>query len=307
MIMDNLLLRSKLFPFIFKMAVALLFIVGFQTYSFGQGLNVGNSAKAKQLEEQKKEAKQRWEERKQAIEERSKNGGQKEVATKTPNPVKESESKPFPENFGYQNNDSISNFKILSEKKGADGSIIRDIEFTKGNAVVKQTIILESIPNTGYNRPINPDTLNHDSLFIFIDKRTYVLAVVYKGRRIRQYRAVFGPDRIPDKMQKGDRRTPIGWFKVVAKKHDSRWERFILLNYPNKASYEKFQERKREGLIPQGAEIGGSIGIHGTYPTGVGMVDLGIGWTDGCISLKPKDVIDLYHFVWDGTRVHIVD
>lgn len=161
------------------------------------------------------------------------------------------------------------------------------------------------MPKIGYHNPINPDTMNHDSVMVYIDKENYLLAVIYKRKRIRQYRAVFGPDRLHDKMEEGDRKTPEGWFRIVSKKMDGRWQRFILLNYPNDSSYARFYQRKREGLIPQSASIGNSIGIHGTYPTGAGMVDLGIGWTDGCISLKPSDIEDLYKLVWPGNRVYI--
>ncbi|HET8573376.1 MAG TPA: L,D-transpeptidase [Edaphocola sp.] len=201
--------------------------------------------------------------------------------------------------------DQITNYKVIRETKGSDGSITREVEYYKGNIIVHQTLILPPMPKIGYHKPIDPDTMNHDSVLVYIDKANYLLAVIYKRRRIRQYRAVFGPDRLPDKMTEGDRKTPEGWFKIVSKKYDSRWQRFLLLNYPNDSSYARFYRRKRDGEISQNARIGGSIGIHGTYPTGAGMVDLGIGWTDGCISLKPRDIEDLYKLVWPGTRVYI--
>lgn len=201
--------------------------------------------------------------------------------------------------------EKITNYKVISETKGADGSITRVVEFYKGNIVVHQTTILPPMPKIGYHKSIDPDTMNHDSVLVYIDKENYLLAVIYRRRRIRQYRAVFGPDRLPDKMEEGDRKTPEGWFKIVSKKYDSRWQRFLLINYPNDSSYARFYRRKRVGEIPQNAQIGGSVGIHGTYPTGAGMVDLGIGWTDGCISLKPGDIEDLYKLVWPGTRVYI--
>jgi len=198
-----------------------------------------------------------------------------------------------------------SHYKVISETTKEDGTVIRKVEFQKGNVLVKQTIILPPMPAIGNQKPINPDTMNHDSVMVYIDKEDYLLAVIYKRKRIRQYRAVFGPDRLHDKMQEGDRMTPQGWFKIVSKRPDSRWQRFMLINYPNDSSYARFHRRKAAGLIPKNARIGGSIGIHGTYPTGAGMVDLGIGWTDGCISLKPKDIEDLYRLVWPGTRVYI--
>lgn len=210
-----------------------------------------------------------------------------------------------PANSNQQDNGTIRNYKVLSEVTNKDGSVTRKVQFQRGNILVTQTILLPPMPAIGYHKPIDPDTMNHDSVLVYIDKEDYLLAVIYKRKRIRQYRAVFGPDRLGDKMEEGDRKTPEGWFKVVSKRPDSRWSKFILLNYPNDSSYARFYRRKREGLIPQNATIGNNIGIHGTYPTGVGMVDIGLGWTDGCISLKPKDVDDLYRLVWPGTRVYI--
>lgn len=204
-----------------------------------------------------------------------------------------------------KNEPKITNYKVISETTNDDGSVTRVVEFQKGNLLVRQTVVTPPMPKIGYHKPIDPDTMNHDSVLVYIDKENYLLAVIYKRKRIRQYRAVFGPDRLHDKMREGDRRTPQGWFKIVSKKMDNRWQRFILINYPNDTSYSRFYKRKKAGIIPQSARIGGSIGIHGTYPTGAGMVDLGIGWTDGCISLKPKDIEDLYRIVWPGNRVYI--
>jgi lipoprotein-anchoring transpeptidase ErfK/SrfK len=35
------------------------------------------------------------------------------------------------------------------------------------------------------------------------------------------------------------------------------------------------------------------------------MIELGVGWTDGCIALRNKDIDELYTFVGVGTRVVI--
>lgn len=195
--------------------------------------------------------------------------------------------------------------KIISEKKDRHGNIVRVIEYTDGMVKVTETIILPPFPSLGERTKVNPDTLNKDSMLVFVDKTNFLVALIYKKKRIRQYRAVFGPDRLKDKMREGDRCTPEGWFKIVSKKEHSNWQKFILINYPNEQSYEKFNDRKKQGLIPPSANIGGAVGIHGTFKSGVKMVDWGMGWTDGCIALKPEDIEDLYQFVWSGTRVYV--
>lgn len=207
-----------------------------------------------------------------------------------------------------QNSDRkvIKEVKVLSKTIDKEGNTVTKVQYTTGNIIYTTTTITPPpFKFSIQNARINPDTMNNDSVIVLVNKSKYLVSVYYKRREIRQYRAVFGPDRLDDKMQEGDRKTPEGWFKVVAKKNHSTWERFILLDYPNATSYERFKERKAKGLIPQNASIGNSVGIHGIFKSGAQMIDLGIGWTDGCISLKPDDIIDLYRFVEPGTRVYI--
>jgi len=78
-----------------------------------------------------------------------------------------------------------------------------------------------------------------------------------------------------------------------------------MLDYPTKESYEKFNERKAKGLIPQNATIGGGVGIHGTWPREDYAVDRYDNWTQGCISMKNPDVEELYNLIPVGTKVQI--
>lgn len=199
----------------------------------------------------------------------------------------------------------VKDLKVLSEKKDKYGNILRIIQYYDGNLKITETVIIPPFPSLTERKKINVDTLNHDSMMVYVDKTNYLVALVYRRKRIRQYRAVFGPDRLKDKMMEGDRSTPEGWFKIVSKKDHSNWQKFILINYPNDTSYAKFNQRKRDGLIPSGAQIGGSVGIHGIFKSGVKMIDWGMGWTDGCIAMKPEDIEDFYRFVWPGTRVYV--
>jgi lipoprotein-anchoring transpeptidase ErfK/SrfK len=78
-----------------------------------------------------------------------------------------------------------------------------------------------------------------------------------------------------------------------------------MLDYPNQQSYDKFNDRKAKGIIPKNAKIGGSIGIHGTWPHEDFAVDRFQNWTEGCISMKNDHVIELYNMIPNGTRVTI--
>jgi murein L,D-transpeptidase YafK len=122
---------------------------------------------------------------------------------------------------------------------------------------------------------------------------------------LRAYKATFGPQPQQNKCMEGDRCTPEGWFKITNLNPRSRYNKFMLLSYPNDSTRARFSKLKSQGILPSSARIGGDIGIHGIWPGGDDMIELGVGWTDGCVALKNKDIEDLYSIVGVGTRVYI--
>jgi len=79
----------------------------------------------------------------------------------------------------------------------------------------------------------------------------------------------------------------------------------MLIDFPNQADIDKFNQRKAQGLIPRNARIGGGIGIHGTWPRDDMAVDYMQQWTNGCISLKNDEIDELYTMIPVGTKVTI--
>ena len=79
----------------------------------------------------------------------------------------------------------------------------------------------------------------------------------------------------------------------------------MVIDDPTAESREKFNQRKQRGEIPSNAQIGGSIGIHGTWPREDFVIDRYKNWTEGCISMKNEDVKELYTFTASGTTVSI--
>jgi len=143
------------------------------------------------------------------------------------------------------------------------------------------------------------------TIYIIIDKSDYELQVYDDKGWYATYPVVFGSSSLDDKTMEGDRKTPEGTFKIISKKTHEKWDRFMMLDYPTKESYEKFNQRKQNGQIPQSASIGGGVGIHGTWPHEDYQVDKYKNWTNGCIALKNEDVEDLYGYVPIGTKVII--
>jgi len=89
----------------------------------------------------------------------------------------------------------------------------------------------------------------------------------------------------------------------VTKFDHPKWNKFILLDYPNTKNWVKFAEAKRQGRIPWDADIGGEIGIHGTEDD---LKNLnGENWTLGCVSLLNRHVDEIYPYVSYDTLVVI--
>ena len=143
------------------------------------------------------------------------------------------------------------------------------------------------------------------SYTILIDKSDYELSIYDDEGWLVTYPVVFGNKNLGDKMLAGDRKTPEGKFKIISKRIHPKWDRFLMLDYPTPASYEKFYQRKEQGVIPANSSIGGGIGIHGTWPHEDYAIDRYDNWTEGCISMKNKDVEELYQMITIGTPVVI--
>ena len=199
----------------------------------------------------------------------------------------------------------LINFKVLEEYKDGKGNMIRTIQYDKGNMRVTETIIKPIIPTYNLHKPIKGDTLVKDSVYLMVSKSRYRVDVYYKNKMIRSYAAVFGPRPLENKCMEGDRCTPEGWYKIKLKNPASQYNKFMLLDYPNDSTIKRFTALKAKGSLPANAKMGGNVGIHGIWKGGDDMIELGVGWTDGCVALKNADVDELYTFVGVGTKVCI--
>jgi murein L,D-transpeptidase YafK len=149
-----------------------------------------------------------------------------------------------------------------------------------------------------FGAPISP-------VRIVVDKSNYELYVYDAQGWYATYPVVFGNKNLDDKKMEGDKNTPEGTYRIVAKRVHNKWSRFMALDYPTKADIEKFEERKRRGEVPRSATPGGGIGIHGVWPREDFVVDRYNNWTNGCISLKNGDVQELYGYIAVGTPITI--
>jgi murein L,D-transpeptidase YafK len=139
---------------------------------------------------------------------------------------------------------------------------------------------------------------------------------------IRRYHASFGRGGQGAKRRQGDEITPLGNYRIVEFKPDSRFHYFMLLNYPNlvdgwhgyrtqtidAAEFKAIAAAYKDGATPpQNTALGGFIGIHGigeVTPKKL-KVHRSQNWTRGCIALRNEEITELREYVTRGTRVFI--
>jgi len=127
-----------------------------------------------------------------------------------------------------------------------------------------------------------------------IDRR---LIVYQAGKPLMSFDVGLGPNSLADKIHAGDYATPEGKYRIVKKIPTSQYFKALLLDYPNNDDRERFQQQRKDGLIPPGVGIGGLIEIHGGGQDAI---------TNGCVSLEDKNMGQLFDLLVVGTPVTIV-
>lgn len=159
-----------------------------------------------------------------------------------------------------------------------------------------------------------------DETWLLVDTVNLKLMVMQGTMQVHRYDGIaIGRDGVARNKILGDQRTPIGSFRVAWISEDSRFHRFLGLNYPDrKRAWRAWENMKLEegdwlainsahknGKIPpQNTPLGGQIGIHG-----IGKGDPGIhemyNWTNGCVALTNEQLDELMQWVHIGTRIEI--
>lgn len=166
-----------------------------------------------------------------------------------------------------------------------------------------------------YKKTVNYDTpidklmdslqVNDSDLHILVDKSEYTLSLLAGTLLVKQYPVVLGRNPIDDKLRQGDCCTPEGNFRIKDKYKHEAWSRFIWIDYPNAESIKKIARAKKAGIISKDSYPGGEVGIHGVPANTDFLIDTRINWTAGCVSLKNKDINEIFKHVMVGTKVII--
>lgn len=133
---------------------------------------------------------------------------------------------------------------------------------------------------------------------------------------LRRIQVALGQQPRSGKEVRGDGRTPVGRYAISDKKAESRYRRFLGINYPNLDDAERGYRRgmisagqwadlffaNLRGEIPRpDTLLGGRVGIHGYGRRPYLPVD----WTEGCIAVSNDDIDYIFSRVSVGTPVII--
>ena len=143
---------------------------------------------------------------------------------------------------------------------------------------------------------------------VVVRKEERTLTVYHRTQQVKVYPIVLGIASYGPKVYQGDLRTPEGVYRIASKRPHARWNRFMLLSYPNDEDRSRYAMALSEGRVPiidgHPPGIGGAVGIHGTDREDSNV--RGDDWTFGCVSLLNQHVAELYDTIPIGTPVLIV-
>jgi len=130
---------------------------------------------------------------------------------------------------------------------------------------------------------------------VVVMKQQRSLYLLHHNQVLRAYRVDLGYAPVGDKIYEGDGRTPEGRYYINRRNPDSKYHLSLGISYPNETDIE---EARALGKSP-----GGDIFIHGRSRKNRRK---GADWTAGCISVKDKEIEDIYAMVRDGTAIDIL-
>jgi murein L,D-transpeptidase YafK len=161
-----------------------------------------------------------------------------------------------------------------------------------------------------------------DSYQLEISKSEKELVVKKGDVTVKRFDIALGKGGKGTKQRLGDKKTPIGVYKITDFKADSKFYYFMQIDYPNlldawygyknniisarefKQIAFAFKDKQRP---PQNTGLGGYIGIHGLGDSTSKRLKIHetFNWTEGCIALKNNEITALRQYVSIGTRVTI--
>jgi murein L,D-transpeptidase YafK len=140
---------------------------------------------------------------------------------------------------------------------------------------------------------------------IEIIKHRHELNLIKDDKILKTYKVSLGRQPVGRKVDKDDKRTPEGHYKIRRKLADTDYHKSLILNYPT--AEEKADAEAR------GLNIGDHLCIHGIrsylqyMPYFMQKLHRWIDWTAGCIAVSNTEIDEIFEEVEEGTPVVIYE
>ena len=165
-----------------------------------------------------------------------------------------------------------------------------------------------------------PEILERSDPWVLVDSAQDRLVIYKKGAAPIVFQNIaVGAAGVKEKQRRGDDVTPRGVYRVAWIRHQSKFERFIGLDYPSlvdatrgfesgridRQTFERIKHAHAVGEAPpQDTPLGGFIGIHGVGKGSLATHRLA-NWTGGCVAVENNQIHRLLDLVRIGTVVEI--
>lgn len=138
-----------------------------------------------------------------------------------------------------------------------------------------------------------------------VHKRDSVLVVSCDGHEKARMWTTFGGHPEGAKEREGDDKTPEGSYRIVEVRKTSRFQVFMLLDYPNATDRARSRTGSAIGVHGQASSMSflGRVWIRLAHVTGASRM---WGPTDGCIAVTNEDVAALAEIVQPGTPIVVL-
>lgn len=159
-----------------------------------------------------------------------------------------------------------------------------------------------------------------EDVWLLVETEPRVLKVMQGDQELDVFpRVAIGRRGADFEKARGDKKTPLGEYRIGWVNGQSKFHLFFGLTYPNvdnaKRAYREgmigeetvraiMRAELADGIPPQDTPLGGQIGIHG-----LGAADLEIhrafDWTSGCIAMTNEEIDRLSRWIKKGALVVI--
>ena len=148
-------------------------------------------------------------------------------------------------------------------------------------------VALGACSNSKFKRYRGPEVT-----YVVVNKEDRRMFLMHHDKVLKDYKIKLGFAPVGHKEIEGDGRTPEGLYRIDRRNPNSRFYLSLGISYPN--------EQDVAHARALGKSPGGEIFIHGQQNPFKRDKD---DWTWGCISVKNKQMEDIYAMVSDGTPI----